>query len=53
MVKSCQEAKFKTNIDGKKTVIKGFDVILEDTVLFPEGGGQVNELLRISNVKRI
>lgn len=33
-VKSCQPAK----IDGKRD---GYEVVLEDTVLFPEGGGQV------------
>jgi Ser-tRNA(Ala) deacylase AlaX len=25
----------------KKEKFKGFEVILEDTILFPEGGGQV------------
>ena len=33
-VKSCTSAK----IDGK---LDGYEVILGDTVLFPEGGGQV------------
>ena len=28
-------------VDGKKQKLNGYQVILEDTVLFPEGGGQV------------
>ena len=41
-VKSCTPAELKVVKDGKKATLKGYDVILEDTVLFPEGGGQVN-----------
>ena len=36
-VESCETA--SETIDGSK--IDGYHVILEDTVLFPEGGGQV------------
>jgi len=36
-VKSCENSEFKL----KKDKFKGFEVILEDTILFPEGGGQV------------
>lgn len=27
--------------EGKEELVNGFNVVLEDTVLFPEGGGQV------------
>ncbi|XP_014276906.1 alanyl-tRNA editing protein Aarsd1-A [Halyomorpha halys] len=37
---SCSTAEFKTVVNGKKETLKGYDVILEDTILFPEGGGQ-------------
>lgn len=40
-VTSCQPATLKSVRNGKKTTIQGFDVCFEDTVLFPEGGGQV------------
>ena len=42
----CSEAAIKSiqfaelPINGSKT-LQGFDVVLEDTVFFPEGGGQV------------
>lgn len=39
-VVSCNAADFKTLVNGKKEILKGYDVILEDTILFPEGGGQ-------------
>lgn len=29
------------NFEGKDAIINGFNVVLEDTILFPEGGGQV------------
>ncbi|XP_039284878.1 alanyl-tRNA editing protein Aarsd1 [Nilaparvata lugens] len=56
-VVSCKERQLKTVIDGKKVSLSGYDVILDDTILFPEGGGQpcdhgkINEI-RIENVKR-
>ncbi|XP_078280653.1 alanyl-tRNA editing protein Aarsd1 isoform X3 [Rhinoraja longicauda] len=42
-VVSCTPAELKTLCHGKKETLKGFDVILEDTVLFPEGGGQPDD----------
>ncbi|GFS18952.1 alanyl-tRNA editing protein Aarsd1 [Elysia marginata] len=43
-VKSCKPASTTILEDGKKTKVKGYEVILEDTILFPEGGGQVNNI---------
>jgi len=40
-VKSCNPGELKTTVGNKKETVKGYEVILEDTVLFPEGGGQV------------
>ena len=40
-VVSCQPAKLSVTRDGKKQVLSGFQVVCEDTILFPEGGGQV------------
>lgn len=40
-VVSCSPAELKLDHSGKKEKVKGFNVILKDTVLFPEGGGQV------------
>lgn len=39
-VVSCEEAHIKSS-EKPDEIIKGFNVILEDTILFPEGGGQV------------
>ncbi|XP_069041907.1 alanyl-tRNA editing protein Aarsd1 isoform X1 [Lepisosteus oculatus] len=39
-VVSCRPAELKLDNSGKKETVKGFNVTLEDTVLFPEGGGQ-------------
>ncbi|KAK3932391.1 Alanyl-tRNA editing protein Aarsd1-B [Frankliniella fusca] len=39
-VSSCKEAKISCVKNGKKEVIDGFEVVLDDTILFPEGGGQ-------------
>ncbi|KAJ8959307.1 hypothetical protein NQ318_021993 [Aromia moschata] len=39
-VVSCESVKLDTVINGKKEKIDGYEVILEDTILFPEGGGQ-------------
>ena len=47
-VKSCTPAELKVVKDGKKATLKGYEVILEDTVLFPEGGGQVNVCQNVS-----
>lgn len=39
---SCCPAELQTDGNGgKKEVLSGFQVVLEDTLLFPEGGGQV------------
>ena len=40
-VVSCTPAQIKLALNGKKQNVKGFELTLEDTVLFPEGGGQV------------
>jgi alanyl-tRNA synthetase len=37
----CNEGQLETVTNGKKTTVSGFEVILEDTIFFPEGGGQV------------
>ncbi|XP_034249648.1 alanyl-tRNA editing protein Aarsd1 [Thrips palmi] len=39
-VVSSKEAKIPCVNDGKKELIDGFEIILTDTILFPEGGGQ-------------
>lgn len=41
-VVSCCPAELKQEVNGKKETLKGFNVKLQDTVLFPEGGGQVS-----------
>ena len=48
-VKSCTPAKLKRLHKGKKENLDGFELILEDSVLFPEGGGQVNICLEVTN----
>lgn len=41
-VVSCSPAELQVEGGaGKKDVLSGFQVVLEDTLLFPEGGGQV------------
>lgn len=37
---SCKPAKRKLEMSGKKVDVAGFEVLFEDTVFFPEGGGQ-------------
>ena len=44
---SSKPAKVSVVRDGKKVAVAGFEVVFEDTILFPEGGGQV----RIKPVK--
>uniref|UniRef100_A0A069DTC8 Alanyl-transfer RNA synthetases family profile domain-containing protein n=1 Tax=Panstrongylus megistus TaxID=65343 RepID=A0A069DTC8_9HEMI len=39
-VLSCNPTECKTTVNGKKHNVNCFEVILEDTILFPEGGGQ-------------
>lgn len=40
-VVSCRPAELKQEVNGKKETLKGFNIKLQDTILFPEGGGQV------------
>jgi len=40
-VKSCEPAVLEDIVGGKKQSLSCFEVILDDTILFPEGGGQV------------
>ncbi|KAM9296223.1 alanyl-tRNA editing protein Aarsd1 [Gastrophryne carolinensis] len=42
-VVSCTPAKLTTEQGGKKETLTGYNVILNDTVLFPEGGGQPDD----------
>lgn len=39
----CEPASLnRKNSDGKEELVHGYNVVLEDTILFPEGGGQVS-----------
>ncbi|XP_060111856.1 alanyl-tRNA editing protein Aarsd1 [Heteronotia binoei] len=42
-VVSCCPAQLPAKNSGKKETLQGFHVILEDTILFPEGGGQPDD----------
>lgn len=42
-VVSCCPGELKQEVNGKKETIKGFNVKLQDTILFPEGGGQPDD----------
>ncbi|KAA8581746.1 hypothetical protein FQN60_003327 [Etheostoma spectabile] len=42
-VVSCCPAELKHEVSGKKETLKGFNVKLQDTILFPEGGGQPDD----------
>ncbi|RXM98922.1 Alanyl-tRNA editing protein Aarsd1 [Acipenser ruthenus] len=42
-VVSCRPAELKIDNSGKKENVKGFNIILKDTILFPEGGGQPDD----------
>ncbi|XP_062859533.1 alanyl-tRNA editing protein Aarsd1 [Trichomycterus rosablanca] len=42
-VVSCSPAELKLENNGKKEKVKGYEVILKDTILFPEGGGQPDD----------
>uniref|UniRef100_T1JDQ2 Threonyl/alanyl tRNA synthetase SAD domain-containing protein n=1 Tax=Strigamia maritima TaxID=126957 RepID=T1JDQ2_STRMM len=48
---SCESAKIKLLINGKNEIFDGYNVVLEDTILFPEGGGQPDDRGTISNVQ--
>ncbi|KAF7662451.1 hypothetical protein LDENG_00235460 [Lucifuga dentata] len=49
-VVSCCPAELKQEINGKKETLKGFNVKLQDTILFPEGGGQPDDYGLIGDV---
>ncbi|KAK7919794.1 hypothetical protein WMY93_011078 [Mugilogobius chulae] len=40
---SCCPTELKHEVNGKKETLKGFNVKLQDTILFPEGGGQPDD----------
>ncbi|KAM6897723.1 alanyl-tRNA editing protein Aarsd1 [Xenentodon cancila] len=42
-VVSCVPAELKQEVNGKREILKGFNVRLQDTILFPEGGGQPDD----------
>ncbi|ESO91940.1 hypothetical protein LOTGIDRAFT_217102 [Lottia gigantea] len=46
----CEKAQCQMIINGKKSKINGFEVILEDTILFPEGGGQPYDLGTLNDI---
>ncbi|XP_064595304.1 alanyl-tRNA editing protein Aarsd1-like [Liolophura sinensis] len=50
-VKTCLPAKVKLTVNGKKETLDGFEVVLEDTILFPEGGGQPDDRGTINGVE--
>ncbi|XP_008313363.1 alanyl-tRNA editing protein Aarsd1 isoform X1 [Cynoglossus semilaevis] len=49
-VVSCCPAELKREVAGKKETLKGFNVKLKDTILFPEGGGQPDDHGSIGDV---
>nr|KAF6458378.1 prostaglandin E synthase 3 like [Rousettus aegyptiacus] len=50
-VVSCRPAELQTEgSNGKKEVLSGFHVVLEDTLLFPEGGGQPDDRGTINDI---
>jgi alanyl-tRNA synthetase len=38
---TCTEGQLKTVMGGNMMTVRGYEVVLEDTIFFPEGGGQV------------
>jgi misacylated tRNA(Ala) deacylase len=44
-VVSCEKSVFSYNLNGKNIETNGYEVILEDTIIFPEGGGQVSDVI--------
>ncbi|XP_069012011.1 alanyl-tRNA editing protein Aarsd1-like isoform X2 [Embiotoca jacksoni] len=42
-VVTCCPAELKQEVNGKKETLQGFTVKLQDTILFPEGGGQPDD----------
>ncbi|CAG5128690.1 unnamed protein product [Candidula unifasciata] len=49
-VTSCKPAKLALVENGKKTTVQGYEVILNDTILFPEGGGQPDDKGTINDI---
>uniref|UniRef100_A0A8C6QVJ6 Alanyl-tRNA editing protein Aarsd1 n=1 Tax=Nannospalax galili TaxID=1026970 RepID=A0A8C6QVJ6_NANGA len=49
-VVACCPAELQTDAGGKKEVLRGFHVVLEDTLLFPEGGGQPDDRGTINDI---
>ncbi|KAJ8364647.1 hypothetical protein SKAU_G00134780 [Synaphobranchus kaupii] len=49
-VVSCSPAELKVENSGKNEKVTGFNVILKDTILFPEGGGQPDDRGTIGTV---
>lgn len=41
---SCKPANIEVLVNGKKKKIDCYEVVFEDTIFFPEGGGQVSTL---------
>lgn len=51
VVKSCSPAEISiVNEKNKKEKVKGFEVVLDDTILFPEGGGQPDDKGTINDI---
>ncbi|XP_060719949.1 alanyl-tRNA editing protein Aarsd1 [Tachysurus vachellii] len=50
-VVSCSPTELKLDNNGKKEKVKGFNVILKDTILFPEGGGQPDDYGTIEDLE--
>ncbi|EHH25012.1 hypothetical protein EGK_08763 [Macaca mulatta] len=49
-VVSCRPAELQTEGSNGKKVLSGFHVVLEDTLLFPEGGGQPDDHGTINDI---
>ncbi|KAH9509786.1 N-chimaerin [Bulinus truncatus] len=49
-VKSCHPVCESLLVEGKKTKVQGYNIVLEDTILFPEGGGQPDDRGTINDV---
>uniref|UniRef100_A0A2K5K419 Alanyl-tRNA editing protein Aarsd1 n=1 Tax=Colobus angolensis palliatus TaxID=336983 RepID=A0A2K5K419_COLAP len=49
-VVSCRPAELQTEGSNGKKVLSGFHVVLEDTLLFPEGGGQPDDRGTINDI---
>ncbi|KAK6183026.1 hypothetical protein SNE40_010580 [Patella caerulea] len=49
-VVSCESKQCQLVLNGKKSKINGFELILEDTILFPEGGGQPDDRGTIEDI---